>query len=147
MFNSTRPEPTDSVYPGEYAISLNEEAIPAYKFSEGTEIMHPPALISESENQLKIEVAVPGAKREEIQVYVDESVLKIFVAHKEFDIDKPHYEQFPDFKTKFYEIEIAIPANVDAEFSCGEIKTDTLSLYLYKCNGLVRKANSRIIVY
>jgi HSP20 family molecular chaperone IbpA len=150
MAYSTKYNSSTSVYPGAYVLSaLEEETIVSHHFLEESEkeIMHPPALISESADLFKIEVVVPGAKREEVQVYVDENMLKIFVAHKEYGIGERGSEQLPVFKTKLYEIEIAIPEKVDAEFSCGEIKSGVLCLYLQKSNEAVKKLHTRIFVY
>src|SRR5580658_1807420 len=104
MVYPTEQLPLYSAYPGGYVdLPKNEEIIIGQIFSREVEIIHPPVLITETKDLIKIEVAVPGAKREEIMIDANKNLLNISIENN----------QLGGSKKKIYKIEIPIPENVD----------------------------------
>jgi len=145
----TKSYPPDyAVYPGEYVPFLEEEEIKEELKHEhdGTTIL-PPVNVTELATWFKVEVAVPGVKREEFLIYADGNILSISVMHKDYEIPQPEYFHLHEFNYHCFERHIILPKNVDAKFAHADYKEGILRMVLPKTEQTAKNQHSRIIVY
>ena len=136
-----------SIYPGQYvAASKEKDMMRELRQVKKEEIFHPIADISESRNSYKIEMDIPGMKREEILVNVSNEVVSVRAAHSSFRISGGHFPH-QDLITKGVKCNIPLPLNADPEFATAEYKEGKLLLHFKKMSGPARIKSSKIIVY
>jgi HSP20 family protein len=83
-------------------------------------------------NCYKIEMAVPGARREDFIINVHDNVL--FIA------------ALPRNNNDSIEQHLVLPSNADSEFASAEYRQGLLNLYISKTNKLSKTTN-QIVVY
>lgn len=113
--------------------SLWNTADEAWRTSSRRSTVYAPVEISETDDSLKVEVELPGMKREEIKVNLDKDVLTISGERK--------FETVSDEKRRYHVTErsygrfarsFTLPGTVDAEKIKAEYKDGVLSLTLPK---------------
>ncbi len=136
-----------SVYPGEY-IPTEETEITMAKLKDTGRVPFAAPLMNmdEYDKDYKIEIGLPGAFREDINIDVLENVLSIIVLHKKKDTDKASTLQVHEFDNSFLERQISLPANADTEFIVAEYREGLLRLCVPKTNMPVKR-NNHIAVY
>lgn len=149
MKNAISPTPEHYIYPGEFVPLLKEPHIKKSlrKSFEESSIVNAPVILAESDDTVKVDICMPGLKREELVVYADNNILSICVAQV-----KPGLSAQPKNKSlasscDFFYRSIGLPANVDPEFISAEYKSDMLSLCISKINHPIKKRHTRIAVY
>lgn len=135
------------VYPGEHVPMLTEEELKGY-ISKNTSAhtFYLPVSIEETENQFRLEVAVPGVKREEFYIRADKNDLSIRVVHPQPQHPVSQKEDtFSDYTC--FDQHIILPKNADAEFSCAEYINGLLKLSIHKASSPVHNVHAAIAVY
>lgn len=136
------------VYPGEFVPLPEVEALlDEIKISSNSPIDQLPVNFNEHHNCYKIEVIVPGAKREDIFIFVLENVLTIVVLNKHCEDFKKDGLQLHEFDTECMERHILLPENAEAEFASATYNQGILSLYLPKTNNPLKINTKQIVVY
>ena len=102
--------------------------------------------IVEKLDSFKIEVALPGIKREDIFIHVDDGILFVVVLHKNSEVLKEELK-IHEFDNEYLKRDIVLPKNADLEFVCAEYKLGILHIYVRKTKRLVRNIINRIVVY
>lgn len=135
------------VYPGEY-IPLPGIEMLVGQLSETTEesAIQPLVNMEELEDCFKIEVALPGIKREDIFVHVDDTILTIIVVHNN-SAELKEKLQIHEFDTDFLERHLPLPDKADAEFVCAEYRTGMLHIYIPKNPAHSKNTSGQIVVY
>ena len=136
------------IYPGEY---MPSPALKAWLTKERKKLeanisTKPPVNFNEHEQGYKIEVFVPGVKREDIFVYVKDSQLTIILLHRNSEELKQSL-QIHTFENECLERNITLPNNADPELMCAEYKDGILLLHIPKANESPKSINKRIVVY
>jgi HSP20 family protein len=138
-----------STYPGEYKyvarkFELLEEEL--LKPLEGASI--PAYNICESTDYYKIELAVPGLKREDFFVNINEhghlSVSALHKDQKRLENEKYHKHTF---NYDCFSRQFLLPENIDTDFIKAEYRAGILSLWFIKTEKKYTKSPSRVIVY
>jgi HSP20 family protein len=106
-------------------------------------ICKPAANIYESDNEFRIEVAVPGLTRDQIRVTLDDDVLKLHAgkaSEENIEADHAKFEfDYPDFKRTFI-----IPDTVDRERITSRYHEGILYIYLPKKEDQIKKGPKEI---
>ena len=136
------------VYPGTY-VPLMDDAM-ASKKTRGMipdKISFPLVNIMELNDSYKIEVAIPGTRREYIRISVDNDIITISLVDE--DTKHPIKNSFimHEFEYTCFKTQIKLPEYADPEFISAEYKTGILYMYVPKSNQKITVQHKRIIVY
>ena len=135
-----------SIYPGGYAPLAEAEAIVQEFKKSGRQTSSLPLLkIAEYPDFIKMEVQLPGVKREGIHINVQHNVLTIFVLHK-YNSAWQKALHVHEFDTEFMEHHILLEENADVEFIIAEFRSGILNLHIPKTEHPVTTAFTRIVV-
>ena len=135
------------IYPGGYTPIPEAEAVIAEQKSGKEDAMaKPSANMEELKDCFKIEVLIPGVKRENIFIQAHDHILSITVAGKDSDGSKKKL-QIHEFNANYPERLIRMPATADTEFVNAEYHQGVLSLYIAKAGKSEKVATSEIVVY
>ena len=141
-------KPPNSIYPGEYVPSVNEEEIKKLiSKTHKKKINHPPVNITELADLFKIEIAIPGMGREEFLVQATENVLQVYAVHKDRGFNGHGNPKQKEFNYECCHSEITLPENVDTEFISAEYKAGILRLFIPKAKHFRKNLRANIIVY
>jgi HSP20 family protein len=132
LFYTTRP----SVYPGEYVPLFKENDLKKIiKQSYKNKANRLPINIKELVDFYKIELAVPGVKRENLVLKSYRNVLSLSVIHNELN---PGLD---------YTRKIILPSNAEPVFVSAEYKRGILHLYIPKSTHPLKWINTKIAIY
>ena len=139
----------DDIYPGVYVPLLNEREVDDYMHQpHKNQLTFPIIDINELSSFYKIEVVIPGLKREDFFVCADDNILSVCVVPKEkrmevdsgiFNLHGSNYE--------CVDRNIILPKDADPEFISAEYKDGTLCMYAPKTKRPVRNLHNNIVVY
>ena len=120
------------VYPGEYIPLLEPGDIEEeHRKRTNVKIEEPSVNVTELSDIFKIEVSVPGMKREDFLVQVHENILFVAVLHKRKQ-DETRVARMHEFDDDFLERHIFLPPKADTQFISAEYKEGVLHFYLPK---------------
>ena len=148
MKNITLYDTDCSIYPGDYVPLLKAEEIEEeLRHSHEGQALFPPVNITELADSFKVEVAIPGVRREDFLVHADENILFVRVLHKEYVLEGSERFQLHEFNYKCFDRQVVLPDNADAEFISAEYKAGILRIYIPKLNQPAKSRHTRIVVY
>ena len=135
------------IYPGAYVPLLKEEEVQEeLKRTYKGETVFPPVNVIELADSLKVEVAIPGAKRENFLVHADENILSVCVVHKECGLHEGETFQLHEFNCDF-ERDIILPDNTDSGFISAEYKSGILRLYVPKAKHPAKNLHTSHLIF
>ncbi|RNI32775.1 Hsp20/alpha crystallin family protein [Hanamia caeni] len=141
-------KPDYSIYPGEYVPLLNEKEIKeAIKCSDRKDIDHPAVNITDQNRSYKIEVVIPGVKRDELLIYVKGNILSICAVNNDKMNSSLKKKQVEEFSYKWFDRHLLLPEDADSTFISAEYKSGIVVLHIPKASRPVNNAHTRIIVY
>ncbi|MFM9911686.1 MAG: Hsp20/alpha crystallin family protein [Chitinophagaceae bacterium] len=137
-----------AIYPGDYIPLFTTEEVAA-------QLQHFPAkettplevMITELEDSFKVEMVVPGVKREDFLIKAIDNILTISVLHKECGLPVKEHFQSQEFNGRCFDQHIILPENADVAFISAEYKSGLLRLYVPKATYPLNNMHNRIIVY
>jgi HSP20 family protein len=148
MENDILYETACLIYPGCYVPLLKEEEVnSALTLSPEGETILLPVNLSEFTNFFKVELPVPGVKREDILVHSDGNVLSVYVLHKKAGGNREERFQLHEFNYDCFSRHIILPVNADPEFANAEYKEGMLRLFIPKTEQAGKKVKTEIAVY
>jgi HSP20 family protein len=148
MNNAEMYDPVCLVYPGTYTPILNEEEVKfALKKTADGDTLLPPVNVKELADLYKIEVAVPGVKREDFLITVKGNVLSVCVVREETVLSKGEIFQMHEFNYDIFDRHIVLPNNTDPEFTSAEYIAGMLRLYVPKTKTPSTNLQTKIVVY
>ena len=119
------------IYPGEYMPLPGTEELIRRATITGKKIGTEPLInIEELDDCFKVEMMVPGAKRENLFLHTRNNMLTVIVLHNECDQKKEF--QVHEFDTKCIERNILLPVNADTEFISAEYRQGILTMHIPK---------------
>jgi HSP20 family protein len=122
------------IYPGEYIPSPEVENLQQkLKLSHLGFTAKPLINLEETSSDIKIEVAIPGIKREDIFMYTQYNVLSIMIVGKKAGDETRKSEQIHEFDTECMERHILLPDHADTEFMSAEFRQGILYINIPKC--------------
>jgi HSP20 family protein len=135
------------IYPGEYTPLPEKKPIVVTNKSQDYNIVSKPLInMDEYQDHYKIEVQIPGVKRENIFIRVFDNFLSIVVLSRECQEEKRKL-QIHEFDSERLERQISLPENADTEFVSAEYRYGVLKLYIPKTAEVFRHSNNNIVVY
>jgi len=143
-----KKESNDCIYPGGFTPLLREEEVreELKRMCKG-ESPFPPVNVTELSNSFKVEVAIPGVKRENFLVYADDNILSVCVFNKQ----APHHTEeafkMHEFNYDCFERHITLPKNAEAEFVSAVYRSGILSMHIPKSDHPSKNQHTRIVVY
>ncbi|MEO8819577.1 MAG: Hsp20/alpha crystallin family protein [Ginsengibacter sp.] len=148
MNHLTIPVLDSSIYPGEYVPIRNETDVKEeINQTDRKNINHPAVNIIEQSDLYKIEVAIPGVKREELLIYTKENVLSVCAIHSDKRNASSKNRQLHEFNYSWFDRHISIPENADTTFISAEYKSGILKIRIPKATLPLKNLHSRVIVY
>ena len=137
-----------SVYPGEYIPMPEDEALLEELRIPGKDSVAKPLInMDEFKDCYKIEMRVPGVKRDEIIIHVHDDILYIVILHKEPGNINRKKLQIHEFDSACLKRNIFLPGNADNVFINAEYEAGILRLYIPKTKHPAKNPHTRIIVY
>jgi HSP20 family protein len=134
-----------TIYPGVYVpLTKGKGLLHELKQLKKEDVVHPSANIAELPDSFKIEIVIPGMKREEIMIDAKDHKLFVYGAHKKSDVTK---EQIEEPVYGGFGKHIRLPKNADIEFASAEYKSGVLSICFLKTNRPTKKLHTHLIVY
>jgi HSP20 family protein len=135
------------VYPGEYTpVRENMQQGPADKHQAETALSKLLLNLDEHSDHFKIEVQLPGVRRENICIRVIDNILNILVQNGDW-LAAHNKLHIHEFNSDRLERQIELPANADAEFVSAEFRQGILELHIPKTTEVFSHSNSDIVVY
>jgi HSP20 family protein len=138
-----------SAYPGEYTpvqFKLESLASELSKPHEGAS--KPDYNICETSEYYKIEIAVPGLKREDFFVCITEDGhLSVSALHNELRGKQTEKYSKHNFNYECFHRNLVLPENIDTDFVKAEYRTGILFFWFLKTKRNYEKRASVIIVY
>jgi HSP20 family protein len=135
----------DTIYPGVYVpLIKGKEVLDELKHLKKEDMVHPSVNIAELPDSFKIEMAIPGMKREEIMIDAEDHKLFVYGAHKKI------YESEDQVGTTCggFGKRIKLPKNADIEFASAEYKSGILSICFLKTKKSInKKLRTQLVVY
>jgi HSP20 family protein len=133
-------------YPGRY-IPLPEteqllQALHPGVVGAGTPLLN----MDEFDECYKLVIVIPGAKREEVLVHIQDNILSVAAAHKA-DIAAGKRTAFHEFETTCFERHILLPKDADAAFIIAAFSGGLLNLYIPKSEDMVPVSFRQVVVY
>ncbi|QEC65783.1 Hsp20/alpha crystallin family protein [Panacibacter ginsenosidivorans] len=136
-----------NVYPGEYIPMPEIELLLAELKITGKDAAKPPVNMDEFKDCFRIEMVIPGVKREDILVRIEENnILSVMVLHKE-EKERNRKLKIHEFESDCLARKIILPGNVDTEFISAEYRQGILSFYIPKNGKRSGSAINQVFVY
>ena len=95
---------------------------------------------------MMVEVAIPGAKREDFIVHANRNEISICLLKKTSTPSSKNYA-LHEFNYGCFERHITLPENVDPEFIHAEYASGMLRLFIPKTRQPLKNKDTRIVVY
>lgn len=136
------------IYPGKYTPlpELEELANELKTHREGT-VVEPLMNVKDTAESFVVEVAIPGVKRENFLIAVDDQVLSIalFSKHsKDYITETFHLHEF---NYDCFDRRILLPDTVNVELASASYNDGLLHIYIPKEKKPVKTVSLRIVVY
>ncbi len=144
MLKSLPYNPDHYTYPGEYIpLPQAEDLLKKVNKDLGSK---PLVNIEEFPESYKVEVNIPGAKREDIFINTNDRILSIIVLR--MTCENLNYKtQGHEFDNRSIERHVFLPANADTEFVSAEYREGIVCLHIPKSDGYASLSSRRIVVY
>jgi HSP20 family protein len=135
-------------YPGEYVpMPATRELQEKFSLAARVPDTKPLVNMDEYNDCFRIDVEVPGVKREEIFIHIQNPVLYITVLHHAC-VRPGGTVQLHEFENKCFERQIVLPENADTDFIAAEYRQGILSIYIPKTTEPSTIQNtSEVVVY
>ena len=148
MQQTINRKPDYSIYPGEYVPLLNEKEIKeAIKLTDKKNVFHPAVDITEQSTAYKIEVVIPGIKRDEILIYANGTILSICAVNNKKINSTLNNQQEQEFSYRWFDRHVLLPEDADSTFISAVYRSGIVTLHIPKAKMPVNNPHTRIIVY
>ena len=137
-----------TLYPGDYFPILNSEEImmELNKPHDG-DSLQPFINVSYHDNYFKVEAAIPGLKREDFFISVDDNILSIAVLHKKTTENVKKQFQLHEFNYECFSRNIPLPDNIETEFVRADYHDGILSIYFPNSTNAQQRTHTHVVVY
>jgi len=114
--------------------------------NESDAILHCVKLI-EMADAFKIEIALPGLRREDFFVHAYGNIVSVSVLEKEPDYPKEEKFSLHEYKYDCFDRQIVLPKHADTEFISAEYVAGILRLHVPKVKTPAKSRHTMIAVY
>ena len=137
-----------SVYPGEYIPLLDTAALMEDLRRPHEQLAIQPLVnVSEQPDCFKIEVTIPGFKREDFFIDIEDNLLSIVAMQQTFLSAEEWKFQQHEFNCESFIHHIVLPENIDPEFVSAEYQAGVLTMYLLKAMHENKHTHTQVVVY
>jgi HSP20 family protein len=133
-------------YPGQYIPLPETEKLMEEMLQEGVVINTPPVNMDEYETYYKIEMVIPGVRREDLLIYVLNNVLSVAAAHRTKTAAAAK-SPIHEFDRKCFERRITVPDDAAAEFLNAAFREGLLRIYIPKSLNSAPVVFRQVVVY
>lgn len=134
-------------YPGEYVPrSVAEWEGQLGSHPDYDVVSQPFVNITEFQDNFKLEVVVPGVRREDIVIRLNGKMLSVYVSH-DYLFSEIKKNRLHEFDGCYFERHIRLPANCDPEFISAEYRNGIIVMYIPKSDWAEPVFNRRVVVY
>jgi HSP20 family protein len=136
------------IYPGEYIPATKTESL-HHELRSSLAWRHEKAPVNMTENgdTITIEVALPGANRDEISVCTEYNILMIWVLGNIARKETGEQQQLHEFDIGCLERHIVLPEQADTDFMSAEFKQGVLCLHIPKGRQSIAATSRQVVVY
>lgn len=146
MYNKASINRGDLIYPGECIPLFKENNLSSYLAGNKQSIF--PVNIEELGSCYKIELSVPGAKRENFLINSCGNIISVSVIHDDCAPENMEGFQLHEFNySGCFNRKIVLPDNADSVFVSAEYESGILRLYITKSNHPLKWINTKIAIY
>ena len=134
-------------YPGKYVPRSRAEWLGQLGQEPDNDVVSQPFVnISEFSDCFKLEVVVPGVKREDIEIRLNGKMLSVYGSHATLfaELKKSRLHEFDGC---YFERHIRLPANCDPEFISAEYRNGIIVMHIPKSDWAEPVFNRRVVVY
>lgn len=148
MGNQYNITATNIIYPGMYIPMFNEgDAQKEMKQTSKGKAGEAMVNVCDLGHCIKVDMAIPGIRREDVLVHADDNIITVCVMHK----DPIHVEKgrirLNEFSYQCFERRITLPDGVDTAFISAEYKDGILGIYISKTESPAKNQHNDIVVY
>jgi HSP20 family protein len=137
-----------TVYPGEFVpLVRGKDVVYEHKKRKDTPVAEPATNIIDGEHFYKIEIAIPGVRREDFFIKINRNRLRVIVLHKHSFNETTCTYKLHEFDCDFFKRDIVLPVNADAQLTRAEYREGILYLYIPKNDHPLEYKSCRIVVY
>lgn len=127
------------------AAVLLQELMLSEKESKGK--TNPKINLDEQDSYYKLEVRMPGIKRSEIVVYIQDNILSVAGKQRETFCADDRALKIQEFDAAIFQRHICLPDNADTVFISAEFKKGILHLFIPKTNEPMFLKARQVVVY
>jgi HSP20 family protein len=136
------------IYPGVFVPLMKEKEVQnELKKSYKSKTVLPAVNVTELSDSFKVEVSIPGVKREDFLIFADENILSVCAVHKDCGLHKGEKSQRHEFNHECFDRHIILPENADSDFISAEYAAGILYLHVPKTKQPAKNLHTRIAVY
>ena len=110
-------------------------------------ISKPPINITEAGDMYKIDILIPGFKREQIFIEANGDRILIEAGKQRQPLDKYEYCRIMEYECEYVRREVVVPGNVDTGFLSAEYRDGILTICMFRTNSIIRNDIAEIAVY
>jgi HSP20 family protein len=135
-------------YPGLYQpLRANHERLITGNNDPDVKISKLPINITEAGDMYKIDILIPGFKREQIFIEANGDRLLIEAGKQRQPLDKKEYCRTMEYECEYLRREVIVPGNVDTGFLSAEYRDGILTICMFRTNSIIRNDIAEIAVY
>lgn len=139
---------TQYVYPGQYTpLPELEQLANELKIHRGGTVVEPLMNVKDSNESFIVEVAIPGVKRENFLIAIDEQILSVALFSKHSAAYATGTFHLHEFNYDCFDRRILLPDTVNVELASASYKDGLLQIYIPKNNKPAITGSLRIVVY
>lgn len=136
------------VYPGIYMpLHKEEEIAEELRHVNESETILPAVDIIEMADSFKVEIRVPGVKREDFFIHAYGNIISVSVLQREPEHPKKERLSLHEHKYDCFDRQIILPQHADTEFISAEYVAGILRLYVPKIKEASGSRHTIIAVY
>ncbi len=149
MRNTMSYETDSLVYPGVYMpLHKDEEVKEELRHFNERDIIMAAVNVIELADAFKVEIVIPGVKREDFLIHAYGNIVSVSVLQKEKQLNNEKEKKpLREYKYYCFDKQIILPPHADTEFICAEYLAGILRLYIPKLSKPANSRHTRVAVY
>jgi len=147
MTSSSISKKETCVYPGEFIPHCYEKTDRIFGKETASFTSRPLVNILESAEMMRIEILIPGVRKEEFTLEIENNKLSVHVHHHVDETFKNHDIKLHEFDCERFECEFKLPKNADVLFIQARYVNGILCLHVPKAQHPIKQDKVNIAVY
>ena len=147
MTSSTISRKETCIYPGEFIPHRYDKSNAIFGNEPATFKTRPLVNILESEDMMRIEILIPGVRKEEFTLEIENNKLTVNVLHHIDDTFQFHEIKLHEFDCERFECAFKLPKNADVLFIQAKYINGILCLHVPKAQHPIKQDKVNIAVY